>query len=74
MAKDSEDETPDSAKIKDIDEGKNEDHPSIHSSNHPDHHHHTTLKPKVQKMMTLPLMLKTERSLKLLTLIQNING
>ena len=40
----------------------------------PDHHHHTILKTKFQKMTNQNLMLKTRESLKLLEHFQNTNG
>ena len=49
MAKDSEDENPDPAE-----KGKRM------KPKNPDHHHHTILKTKFQKMIHLQLMLKTK--------------
>ena len=67
MAKDSEDENQDPAKMGKIME-------KIMKTKNPDHYHHTILKTKFQKMINLQLMLKTKTSLKLLEHFQNTNG
>ena len=67
MAQDSEDETPNFEKFKTMMKKRMK-------TKSPNHHHHTILKTKFQKMNNQNLILKTRANLKLLEHFQNTNG